>query len=131
MMEILFFTSWNSLFSSMKKFIENCIEFQKRKFALSDIYNRLGLLRNEILSYLQDLLYHNLYVIGGLYRDCLGIELGDLSDLSKAVQIRHDIVHRNGKNKDGVMHNISKPDVVDVWKKVEKLVEYVNSKLVE
>ena len=48
--------------------------------------------------------------------------MGDIQDLMQAVSIRHDIVHRNGKDKDGNEHQITKEDVLAVAEKVNNFI---------
>lgn len=40
----------------------------------------------------------------------------------KCIDIRHDIVHRNGKDKEGNLQDISKEDVLDLAEKVSKFI---------
>lgn len=114
---------------SIRKFVENCKDFSEKKLNLQEIYRRLGALESEIKEYLDSLLYHNLFKIKVLYLECFGIDLGDLKELSKKVAKRHDIVHRNGKTKEGNDLNISKADVEQIWKEVKDLVERIESQL--
>ena len=74
-------------------------------------------------------MYHNLGKIKPIYKDVLDIDLGDIRDIMKTVQIRHDIVHRSGKGKDGNLLNIKKEDVSALVEKVSFLMSAVSSKL--
>lgn len=114
---------------SIRKFVENCKDFSEKKLNLQDIYRRLEALESEIKEYLDSLLYHNLFKIKALYFECFEIDLGELKELSKKVAKRHDIVHRNGKTKEGNDLNISKADVEQIWKEVKDLVERIESQL--
>ena len=40
----------------------------------------------------------------------------------KCIGIRHDIVHRNGKDKEGNLQDISKEDVLELAEKVSKFI---------
>ena len=75
---------------------------------------------------LRGLMYHNLGKIKPIYKDVLDIDLGDIGDIMTAVQIRHDIIHRSGKDKDGNLHNIQKEDVIDLVEKVSSLISKVD-----
>ena len=66
-----------------------------------------------------------------IYRDALGIDLGDVSELYKAVLVRHDLVHRNGKNHEGVEHTITEEMVRELQAKVKALMDSVNSQIAE
>jgi hypothetical protein len=78
---------------------------------------------------LRSLMYHNLGKIKPIYKDVLDIDLGDIGDIMKAVQIRHDIVHRSGKDKEGNLHQIKKEDVTGLVEKVSMLMSTVSTKL--
>lgn len=74
-------------------------------------------------------MYHNLGKIKPIYKEVLNIDLGDISEIMKAVHIRHDIVHRSGKDKEGKFHIIKKEDVSSLVEKVSYLMSAVSSKL--
>lgn len=74
-------------------------------------------------------MYHNLGKIKPIYKEVLNIDLGDIREIMKAVQIRHDIVHRSGKDKDGNMHIISKEDIVQLVENVSSLISLVEGEL--
>ena len=76
-------------------------------------------IKDKVKKTLNGLLYHNLPKIREIYKQVLDVEFGDFGVLNGAIEIRHDIVHRNGKDKDGIMHNITKEEVL-------KIAEHVN-----
>ena len=53
-------------------------------------------------------------------------ELEDLEGLFRAVEVRHDLVHRSGKNKDGVEHMITIEDIEKVIVASDMLVSYID-----
>jgi hypothetical protein len=46
-----------------------------------------------------------------MYRATFLIDFPDISNLSKAVVKRHDLVHRNGKTKEGDIINVSSEEI--------------------
>ena len=64
-------------------------------------------MNKEIRNYLRSILYHNLAKVHVMYKKALRVDvfkaLGDEKKivLFKAVDYRHDCVHRNGFDKDG------------------------------
>ena len=74
-------------------------------------------------------MYHNLGKLKGIYLDVLNVDLGDIKQLSSAVNIRHDIVHRNGKDKDGNERHINKCEVIEVADMVNEFIYSVDSSL--
>lgn len=110
---------------SLRFFVEHCTDLGKRTVKLKDIFLQVEHLKDDVKLYLNDLIYHNLPKIKQLYYDCVGIDIGDISNLMIAVTTRHDIVHRNGASKEGQVCNISKVDVEQVWTEVQNMKDYI------
>lgn len=85
----------------MRKLVETNPELATRQFSLKEIFSRWEGLQLEIAKYLQELIFHNLDKVKPMYKSVLGIDLGEIPWLFKAVKLRHDCVHRNGVDKDG------------------------------
>lgn len=117
---------------SKRKFVENYKGYKELKLSLSDIYKKMDNIDSCIIKTLRDIIYHNLPVVKNIYKAALDIEIGDISELMRCVAIRHDIVHRNGKDKEGVLHSITKEDVITLATKISDFIrniEYEFSKL--
>lgn len=110
-----------------RRFVESSKFFQEQTFTLSDIYRRLDKMDNAIMQRLKDIIYHNLNVVKPLYKCTFDVDLGDISYLMKAIQKRHDIVHRNGKDKDGNVVSITKEDVKELVAKVSEFIQYIET----
>ena len=95
----------------LRKFTETYKPFKNQTFTTDDIFNRMDHLKDIVKGELRELMYHNLPKIKPIFMDSMGIDIGVIKDLYKAVLIRHDIVHRNGKNKEGKEHVITKENV--------------------
>ncbi|MFC5480562.1 hypothetical protein [Massilia suwonensis] len=95
----------------MRKLVETDPELAKRQFSLKEIFSRWEGLQLEVARYLQDLIFHDLKKIKPMYKDVLGIDLGDIPWLFKAVLLRHDCVHRNGVDKNGKPTGIDKSSI--------------------
>ena len=63
---------------------------------------------------MRDVIYHDLPKVSGMFRDALGIELPNIGEIYKSVFIRHDLVHRNGKTKDGDQHAIKQENIASL-----------------
>jgi hypothetical protein len=101
-------------------------EFASKKLSLSDIFERMEKIREEVQEYLLGIIYHNLAKVKSLYECALGITFPeDLEAVFKAIQVRHDIVHRNGKAKDGRRVILKRSDVEILINMVEKLVVHL------
>jgi hypothetical protein len=71
-----------------------------------------------------------------MFKDTFGVKFPqDLKDIHKAIMVRHDIVHRNGRTKiDDVTkiateHELEKDDVIGLIHKVKSFIESVNSQM--
>jgi hypothetical protein len=84
-----------------RKFVSSCEEFKQRKFSLSQIFDRMDTLKDDVEKYLQQLVWHRLDKVVPLMIDSLGATIPDFGPLMKHILVRHDIVHRGGKTKDG------------------------------
>ena len=116
---------------SLRKFVETYKPFKDISMNLSDLYVKKESMPGFVKTTLRELLYHDLRKIKPIYRDALGIDLGDVSDLYKAVLVRHDLVHRNGKNHEGIEHTITEEMVRELQTKVKALMDSVNSQIAE
>lgn len=109
-----------------RKFIESYKPYQKVNLRFSDIYNKLDSIDSVIQESLRSLMYHDLHKIKPIYKDVLNIDLGDIGEIMKAVRIRHDIVHRAGMDKDGILRNITKEDILKLVEDVSTIISKVD-----
>lgn len=116
--------------ASMRSFVENYKPFKEIEIRLSDLFFKRDALPQYICETLSSILFHDLRKIKPIYKDVLNIDIDDVRDLYRAVFVRHDIVHRNGFDKEGKEHVITKEDVQQFQDKVQKLIEQVNYVLV-
>lgn len=110
---------------SKRKFVETFKDYREEKFSISDIFAKYDNMDQYIKRSLKDVIYHNLPKVKGIYKDALDIDLGDVSELMKCVSIRHHIVHRNGKDKEGNSICIEKEDVEDLADKLSVFIENI------
>ena len=106
-----------------RRLLKTSREFANRKVRVSDICERFENLDKELRDYLFSLLWHDLGRVKHLYEGVFQIKLPDISKLAKAVRNRHDIVHRNGKSKDGVETILTKENVEDLIREVEAFID--------
>lgn len=85
----------------MRKLVETDPEFAKRKFTIQEIFTKRETLRDDLRSYLKDLIFHDIAKVNLMYKSVFGIDFGDVKWLYEAVMLRHDCVHRAGYDKDG------------------------------
>lgn len=115
---------------ALKRLIEKDSELKKVSIPLADILAKTTVVIDTAREYLAGLLYHNLAKVGVLYKLILEVEI--LPDpehkarLMRAVSTRHDIVHRNGKDKFGQEVELPTAAVFATLADVRRLVEYVD-----
>lgn len=113
-----------------RKFVENYLPYRDELIPYSSLFAKMEEVESKIRQTLRDLMYHNLGKIKPIYKAVLDIDLGDIRDIMKAVQIRHDIVHRSGKDTEGNLHNITKDDVIQLVEDVSSLMSRVSTSLI-
>lgn len=78
-------------------------DIKDEKMTLYEVVKNPDQAQKRILEKLYEFMYHNLPKIKCIYETVFEIKIDcSLKDLMTIVRRRHDIVHRNGKNKDGV-----------------------------
>ncbi|WP_337983750.1 HNH endonuclease [Lysinibacillus sp. C5.1] len=114
----------------IRRLVETDPEFKKRKLEFSEIFKSVEEIKETVLSYLLDIIYHNIGKVQKIYGSVLQIEFpSDLSNISKAIKIRHDLVHRNGKQKDGNINDINREAVLKCAEDVYSFVKHIDEKL--
>ncbi len=102
-----------------KQFIATNTEFGKEKIAIAKIFDELDGLAERFKRYLQDLVWHRLDKIKPMLEAGFGITVPDVGSLMEQVVVRHHIIHRGGRNKDGEL-------VVVTVEKVKGVIEQIN-----
>lgn len=81
---------------------EKVIELKDEKISLSSILKNPNEAKSRVLSKLYEFMYHNIPKIKQVYEAVFDVKFNyPLKDIMQIVMRRHDIVHRNGKNKEG------------------------------
>lgn len=114
----------------MRRFIETTPEFQSEKVPLSDVFKAIERIEQKARSYLIDVVWHHLERVKPMYRDTLGIDLpDDIGPLFRAILVRHDIVHRNGKTKTGEEILITREQITDLLERTEAVVQHIDKQI--
>lgn len=85
----------------LKNFIETHPEFKKRKFELREVFEEYAKIKETAKKVMLDTIYHNLPTVSQMFADTFNIEFPSIKDVYEYVLKRHDLVHRNGKTKEG------------------------------
>ena len=123
----VFTTLLENNFELLKK-LTNSSKFKTQKvtlkMALSDI-------KKHILEMIKGLNYHNLADIDLIYKDVLEIKIKYNDEILKAIEIRHDIIHRNGYKKDGDKVFILNEDIIKSIETFENLIKEIDKEVIE
>jgi hypothetical protein len=112
----------------LRMFVETTPEFQKEKIPLSDVFNAHDAIKAKVEAHLLEFVWHRLEKVKPMFHDTLGIEFPpDMNELFTAVVIRHDLVHRNGRKKDGQEHILNESIIEALIHKAEGLVSAIES----
>lgn len=112
-----------------RNFITTNPKIKDRKFSLNEIYDQMENLTNIVKQELIDIIYHDLPKVKNLYQDTLKIEFPSIKDLMAIIKTRHDMVHRNGKNKEGIRIILSQENIEEVIQKVETFIIEIEGQL--
>lgn len=116
----------------MEKCLQTNPEFKKRQYSLTEVIDWNKNLRKRVTDYLFNLIWHNLPKIQNMYQTVLGVNFPeDISALHRAVAIRHDIVHRNGRSKSGSTHKLDKKQILKLITVVNDFVSFINKQLID
>jgi len=116
----------------IRRFIETSPDFRVRQLFLNKIYERMDSLVDEVKAYLFKLQYHNLKKVKSIYESILNVKFpDDLTILTKAILNRHDIVHRNGKTKNGSVIELNKDKVFELVQKANSFIDSIDLQLAE
>lgn len=115
---------------TLKRLIQNDNELKKSTVSLDEVLSTPNVVTHRVRQYLTGLIYHNLAKISKLYKFAFEIEIfpdGELKDrLMKAVQIRHDLVHRNGKDKIGTTIELPTAVVTSTLEDIHRFARHID-----
>lgn len=123
----------NTTFKSdefITNFANNYEDTKNRKVSVSEALRGTKYLFNIITDDMQNILYHNLPKVKNIYKFTLGVEFPkDIGKLMENISIRHDIVHRNGKNKRNDEIELNKDGIIKLKEKIVEFITSIDSKL--
>lgn len=117
-----------------RRFVERYKPFQKdTKLDLSSLFITLDKIDKLIADALDSILYHDLEKVRGIFKDVLLVSFPekDRSFLNRAVQQRHDIVHRNGRTNTGKEVSVGHQDVIQLDKVVREFIASVDGQILD
>jgi len=112
-----------------KTFIVEFKDFKNHKFSISEIFKEQDELEKKVKKTLSDLIYHNLKKIKPIYEAVFKIQIPEIGELIKIISVRHDIVHRGGKCKNGNFIKIDEETFNDAKLKINVFVETIEKQI--
>ena len=113
----------------MRRFVGTTPEFRERKLSLAKIYESLDEIHLTTEEYLGGVVWHRLRVVRNMYRDTLHVTFPErLEDVFRAVEVRHALVHRNGKI-EGEYVDITKERVQELAEEIDKFIRSLNEQI--
>ncbi|OKP21767.1 hypothetical protein [Serratia fonticola] len=96
----------------VKNALNNLNGLNDQKITLGEAFecDRSSFFQEKVISFLStDLLYHNISKVFNTYRVIVGTNQPhiDIQTVSKIMSLRHDVVHRDGKSKEGISVELS------------------------
>jgi len=96
--------------SAINEVIKRLDAFKDSKVSYRELASKPHFLRDKVVEYFENLSWHNLHKADQICEAMLSVRLFDddkqKARLLEAVRVRHDLVHRNGKSRDGSAHDI-------------------------
>ncbi|NQE36627.1 hypothetical protein [Microcoleus asticus] len=115
----------------LRSFFTSFKDFREQKVGMNELLDSASKAEEIAKEAMSGVIYHNLPKVSKMYEATLNIEFPKFSEIQKAVSIRHDLVHRNGKTKDGVESSIDSIMVDNVISQVESFISEIDQKLKE
>lgn len=115
----------------LRSFVKGNEDFAGEKLKLSDIFTAMEGLERKVIDYLQTFIWHRLDKAKPLLEKTLGIKFPDIAPFMPEIIIRHDIVHRGGRDKEGYPVNVSSADVRRVADLVKGFAEALDAELIK
>ena len=109
------------------KFVKTYKPFIETKISLNTIIDRYLKLDKTVKQSLSEIMYHNIPKVSQIYEQVLGIKFSSFAEIQRIVVKRHDLVHRNGKDRNGDVISISEKDFEDAYQKIESFVDDINN----
>ncbi|MFM0060634.1 hypothetical protein PQR64_33925 [Paraburkholderia phytofirmans] len=94
--------------------------FSEEPIKLGEVFTRHERLREHVLGYLQNLVWHRWESVMPIFRLGLGIRLPSVKLFEAALVKRHDIVHRSGHSKSGEPITVTLMEISELFSEIEQ-----------
>ncbi len=115
--------------AALASLVKNNIEWMDEKISVTELAANPNALKEWVKKRLVDLMYHNFVKIDMYYRGALGSTIFPDEDTKKTLMrllpIRHDCVHRYGRDKEGNERDITEADLAILGKALLGMVQHI------
>lgn len=114
-----------------RRFVEEYDIFNKN-MKEKDIFGFIDGLDKKLVEEIDEISFHSMDKVIGLFRNVLLCYFPEdkISELKGCIQLRHDIVHRNGKSTDGYVRSVTQVDVENAIRLVYRVVEHIDKQII-
>ncbi|WP_422431969.1 MULTISPECIES: hypothetical protein [Gammaproteobacteria] len=114
----------------LKNAITSVTELKIIKLSLMEVYSDSAVVKKVVLKTLSDYLYHNIEKTVPVYSAILGEKTpvdvrNNMPSVILIAKVRHDIVHRNGVDKDGNHVPLNKEILLKAMKDIKEFVNHM------
>jgi hypothetical protein len=111
------------------KFARTSNEFRQKKYNIDDLVDWQKNNETIIRNFLLDVVFHNLSKVEVMFQSVLKVKFpssDDIVELQKIIGVRHNIAHRNGRNKKGKVTTLSVDRIAEAQRRIREFVEHVD-----
>ncbi len=112
-----------------EKFVKNYKNMENRTFQLNEIFDKYRGLEKTVKIELLDIIYHNIPKVKGIYEKVFEIKFPEITSVCEIVSDRHNMVHRNGKDKQGNEIEINDKKIIDILDTVENFIKQIDDSI--
>jgi hypothetical protein len=113
----------------IRAFFSSFKDFKSQKFGVDELFTYVDRYEEIAKKAMMDVIYHNLPKVSHMYKEALDISFPDFSGIQSDIATRHDLVHRNGKTKEGKAIVVDQLLVDQVILRVESFVKEIDQQL--
>ncbi|MGF6181251.1 DNA-binding MarR family transcriptional regulator [Massilia sp. UYP32] len=103
----------------LKAIVKGMPALRDQEIKLGDVFDAHDAIETRVLTYLQNVVWHRFDTVAMLLRHGLGVKPPSFKTFVKALEKRHDIVHRSGHDKDGLPVTVTADDAKELAAAVE------------
>jgi hypothetical protein len=111
----------------LKRLITDTDIYKDEKINIKDFFSFQQTLKTNTIKKLQETTFHNINIVCAYYKTCINVDISKyLKSIPSSINIRHDIVHRNGKTKNDENIDITKENIIDLIQDIENCIKAIN-----